>query len=93
MDTTQEIHVKPTDEEVQNIIDQAPEWVTAVQVYELWNEYKGNVVEILSKLWNVPPPSKKEPTKWETMREICDAHDQLMEEMLEKLRNESPKLT
>lgn len=74
----------PTDTEIQQILDQAPEWTTAVQVYELWSEYSGDVVAILSKLWDVPPKVEKLPTKWDIMREICDSYDDAMQEMLQK---------
>lgn len=72
----------PSNEDVQKILDQAPEWTTQVQVYELWSEFSGDVVAILSKLWDVPPPKVKEQTKWDKMREICDEYDKAMYEQL-----------
>lgn len=76
----------PSEEEVQKILDQAPEWATSVQVYELWQEFEGDVVAILSKLWDVPAPKEKPKTKWDNFREICDEYDKAMEEYLHQNR-------
>ena len=76
----------PSEEEVQKILDQAPEWTTSVQVYELWQAHNGDTVAILTKLWNVPPPKEVPKTKWDKMREICDEYDRAMEEMIQKIQ-------
>jgi isocitrate/isopropylmalate dehydrogenase len=83
---TDNTHRTPTDEEVQKILDQAPEWATSMQVYELWMAHEGNIVAILSALWDVPPQKKKQQTKWDKMREICDEHDRAMEEVLRSIK-------
>lgn len=72
----------PSNEEVQKVLDQAPEWTTPMQVYELWAAHDGDVVAILSTLWEVPAPKEKTQTKWDIMRDICDEHDRAMEEMI-----------
>lgn len=75
----------PSDEQISNIMKQAPDWATPVQISELWVEFDGNFVAIMAKLWNLPSPKKKEVTKWDEIREVCDMHDAEMDKIIKRI--------
>jgi uncharacterized protein CbrC (UPF0167 family) len=72
----------PTEKQIQEIIDQAPSWTTSVQVSELWVHHQGDIVAILASLWECETPAKKVATKWDAIRDICDAHDAELERVM-----------
>jgi hypothetical protein len=74
---------QPTDEEVQKTLLQCPSDVNEFQVRELLIALQGDHVAVALYVWNIPTPTtRKEPTKWDEIREICDAYDVEMEKRI-----------
>lgn len=71
---------------VDAVLKQSPDWATEVQIRSILAEKGGDVVATLAKIWNIESPRKKENTRWEEIREICDAHDLEMEKALKDSR-------
>lgn len=69
-------------EVVEAVLRQSPDWATEMQIRSILAEKEGDVVATLAKIWNIESPRKKEATRWEEIREICDAHDLEMEKAL-----------
>lgn len=67
---------------IQQILDQAPDGTMIETVEQLWKTYDGDMVAILSKLWDIQDDVQKEKGKWDKIREICDAHDDAMDRMI-----------
>lgn len=59
-----------------------------MQVYELWQAHKGDIVSIVAQLWGVTtqnqPAKDGVQQKWQKIREICDAHDEAMDEFFRR---------
>ncbi len=71
---------------VEAVTRQAPDWATELQIRSILAEMNGDVVATLAKLWNIESPRSEEKTKWDDIREICDAHDLEMEKVLKDSR-------
>lgn len=84
---------------IETILQQAPENSTQEEVDALYEKHNGNVVEILTELWNIKEAEKTQPlqnlsiddlavkNKLVEVREICHAFDEEMERYMQKIRD------
>jgi len=79
--------VQVIEEYVVQVLEQAPDNVTELQVRDALIETNNNVVEAIAFLWNVPKRVHQvvERTKIEEMREYADMFDREMD----RLRNQT----
>ena len=65
------------------IQDNVPE-AKETEIQHAYTKYEGNVLEVISFLMNIPQKEIPEKTDWEKRREIYDACDAKMQEMLQQ---------
>lgn len=84
---------------IKQILDQAPDSVTREHVTELYTKYDGNIVCILTELWNIEKTDAPEPkntsveelafkNKIAEVRDICNSFDEEMENFLQRCRQD-----
>ncbi len=78
-------------EKYDNILQQCPDNVTLEQVQELYSKFNGNVVDILSNVWNIDNiPIKNQSydenhdnkEKWKNIRDICSSYEEEMNKFM-----------
>lgn len=67
------------------IQDNVPE-AKETEIQHAYSKYEGNVLEVISFLMNIPEKETPPKTEWELRREIYDAYDGKMQEMLQQQR-------
>lgn len=76
-------------DKVKSILQQSPDGVTEDMVNILLKKHDGNVVDVLTDLWNVDTYNvtniDMEKQKWNDIREICSSYEQEMHEYMEAL--------
>jgi hypothetical protein len=77
--------VKVIEEYVIQVLEQAPNYVTELQVRDALMQTDNNIVEAVAFLWNVPnrdqKTEEKPKTKIEEMREYADIFDAEMDRL------------
>lgn len=68
------------------IQDNVPE-AKETEIQHAYSKYEGNVLEVISFLMNIPEKETPTKTEWELRREIYDAYDGKMQEMLQQQRD------
>lgn len=68
------------------IQDNVPE-AKETEIQHAYSKYEGNVLEVISFLMNIPEKKTPPKTDWELRREIYDAYDGKMQEMLQQQRD------
>jgi hypothetical protein len=67
------------------IIKQAPANLTKEEIEIIYNKNNNDIINTLAELWDIVDdkiiPSK---TKWDNMRETCDAYDLEMEKVMKR---------
>jgi len=66
------------------IIKQAPEGVEVKIMKEIFDKNKEDITLTLMELWNIKETKEKKRTKWDDIRETCDAFDIEMNKMFKK---------
>lgn len=79
------------DQKVQRLLMQLPEEITKEQVVLALKECGGDEAAALCKLWGLDhhhtTPEKCDLQKqWDSIREVCDAYDQKMDEIVKGQR-------
>lgn len=69
---------------MEEVINQAPSHVSDDLIKNVFEKHQGNVLAILSELWDIKESNPKEKTKWETIRETCDEFDIEMAKNIKK---------
>ena len=71
-----------------SLIQQAPSHLTIEEIEIVYNKNDSNVINTLAELWNISDNTVIPPkTKWDDIRETCDAYDSEMEKVMKKMKN------
>ena len=65
------------------IQDQVPE-ASEEEIQHAYHKCQGNVLEVLSFLMKIPEKVVPPKTAWEERRDVCDAYDGKIQEMLQQ---------
>jgi hypothetical protein len=67
------------------IIKQAPANLTKEEIEIIYNKNNNDIVNTLAELWDIVDDKIIPPkTKWDNMRETCDAYDLEMEKVMKR---------
>jgi hypothetical protein len=65
------------------VIAQAPPGISDEEILKVYNNNNQNKLDTLFELWNIVDMRQQKPiTKFDSIREICDAHDIEMQKLL-----------
>jgi hypothetical protein len=74
------------------LIQQAPPNLTIEEIEMCYKKNENNVVNTLAELWDIVDNKVIPPkTKWDDIRETCDAYDFEMEKVMKKMKNKINK--
>jgi len=66
---------------------QAPSHITYEEAEVIFKKNNENIVNTLAELWDIKDNTVKKPeTKWDEIRDTCDAYDAEMEIFMKKMR-------
>ena len=69
------------------LIQQAPANLTIEEIEKIYNKNENNVINTLAELWDIVDNKVIPPkTKWDDIRETCDAYDSEMEKVMKKMK-------
>ena len=73
---------------METLIQQAPPNLTIEEIEVVYNKNEKNIINTLAELWDIAdnriiPPK----TKWDDIRETCDAYDSEMAKVMKKMKN------
>lgn len=73
---------------METLIQQAPPNLTIEEIEVVYNKNEKNIINTLAELWDIAdnriiPPK----TKWDDIRETCDAYDSEMAKVMKKIKN------
>lgn len=72
------------------LIQQAPANLTIDEIEKIYNKNENNVINTLAELWDIVDNKVIPPkTKWDDIRETCDAYDSEMEKVMKKIKNKN----
>jgi hypothetical protein len=67
------------------IIKQAPANLTKEEIEIIYNKNNNDIINTLAELWDIVDDKIIPPkTKWDNMRETCDAYDLEMEKVMKR---------
>ena len=70
-----------------SLIQQAPSHLTIEEIEIVYNKNDSNVINTLAELWNISDNTVIPPkTKWDDIRETCDAYDLEMAKVMKKIK-------
>ena len=70
------------------ILKQAPTGISDELIKEIYEKNDNDITKTLMELWEIDDNLKtKELSKWDEIRETCDAYDNEMTKMLKESRN------
>jgi len=71
---------------MEEVLRQAPIGISDIKIKEIFEKNDNNINKTLMELWEIPVEIKKEKTKWEDIRETCDAYDCEMNRLISNIR-------
>lgn len=71
---------------MEEVLRQAPIGISDLQIKEIFENNDKNINKTLMELWEIPVEKKKEKTKWDDIRETCDAYDNEMNRLISNIR-------
>lgn len=75
------------DAKIHEILAQAPDGLSLDDVKAIFKKHDKQVLPTLMELWDIQEQQKKPKSKWDDIRETCDAFDMEMERaFMSKLR-------
>jgi hypothetical protein len=73
---------------METLIQQAPSHLTIEEIEIVYNKNEHNIINTLAELWNIVDDKIIPPkTKWDDIRETCDAYDSEMAKVMKKIKN------
>lgn len=69
------------------ILKQAPIGISDEIIKEIFDKNNNDINKTLMELWDIPEEAEKKKSKWDEVRETCDAYDNEMKRMLDNVRN------
>lgn len=65
---------------------QAPANLTREEIEIVYNKNNNDVIKTLEELWGIIDTTVEQPrTKWDDIRETCDAYDYEMQKVMKKI--------
>ena len=72
------------------ILKQAPDGISNEIINEVYDKNNNDITKTLMELWDIKDNIKpKDFSKWDEIRETCDAYDNEMTKMLKEARNKN----
>jgi hypothetical protein len=72
------------------ILKQAPDGINKEIINEIYIKNNNDITKTLMELWHITDNKKpKEFSKWDEIRETCDAYDTEMTKMLKEAKNKN----
>jgi Ca2+-binding EF-hand superfamily protein len=71
---------------MEEVLRQAPVGISDIKIKEIFENNDNNINKTLMELWEIPEEIKKEKTKWDDIRETCDAYDNEMSRLISNIR-------
>jgi|LakMenEpi03Aug12_release.lakeMendotaPanAssembly.Ray.scaffolds.fasta_scaffold3781178_1 uncharacterized coiled-coil DUF342 family protein len=68
------------------IIQQAPAHLTIDEIEPAFKRNENNVLKTLNELWEIDEEIIPVKTKWDDIRETCDAYDNEMQKMMSQMK-------
>jgi len=68
------------------IIQQAPAHLTIDEIETAFKRNENNVLKTLNELWEIDEEIIPAKTKWDDIRETCDAYDNEMQKMMSQMK-------
>jgi uncharacterized protein (DUF111 family) len=68
------------------IIQQAPANLTIDEIETAFKRNENNVLKTLNELWKIDEEIIPEKTKWDDIRETCDAYDIEMQKIMSNMK-------
>jgi uncharacterized protein (DUF111 family) len=68
------------------IIQQAPAHLTIDEIETAFKRNENNVLKTLNELWKIDEEIIPEKTKWDDIRETCDAYDIEMQKIMSNMK-------
>ena len=73
---------------MEKVLKQAPIGICDEKIKEIFDNNNGDINKTLMELWDIPLEIEKEKTKWDDIRETCDAFDEEMSKMMKSKKND-----
>lgn len=72
------------------LLKQAPDGISNEIINEVYDKNNNDITKTLMELWDIKDNIKpKDFSKWDEIRETCDAYDNEMTKMLKEARNKN----
>jgi glutamyl-tRNA reductase len=69
------------------LIQQAPANLTIEEIEMVYNKNNNDMIKTLEELWGIIDTSvEKLKTKWDDIRETCDAYDSEMQKVMKRVK-------
>ena len=69
------------------LIQQAPANLTIEEIEMVYNKNNNDMIKTLEELWGITDSRVEQPkTKWDDIRETCDAYDSEMQKVMKRLK-------
>jgi glutamyl-tRNA reductase len=69
------------------LIQQAPANLTIEEIEMVYNKNNNDMIKTLEELWGIIDTSVEKPkTKWDDIRETCDAYDSEMQKVMKRVK-------
>lgn len=69
------------------LIQQAPANLTIEEIEMVYNKNNNDMIKTLEELWGIIDTSvEKSKTKWDDIRETCDAYDSEMQKVMKRVK-------
>ena len=69
------------------LIQQAPTNLTKEEIEIIYNKNNNDIIKTLEELWDIVDIKVEQPkTKWDDIRETCDAYDFEMQKVMKQMK-------
>ncbi len=76
-------------DKLSEVLKQAPADIDEDTIKSVFAKNQEDVLNTLIELWEMPEKQEKEKSKWEQIRETCDAYDEEMDRVvMSQIRNQ-----
>jgi hypothetical protein len=72
---------------MEKVLKQAPIGICDEKIKEIFDNNNGDINKTLMELWDIPIEIEKEKTKWDDIRDTCDAYDNEMNRLISNIKN------
>lgn len=72
---------------MEKVLKQAPVGISDEKIKEIFENNNEDINKTLMELWNIPIEIEKEKTKWDDIRDTCDAYDNEMNRLISNIKN------